>query len=392
MVKASRVYDRIQKSEKRIVINRGGTRSTKTYSAMLYAVHLLFNSKGIKLEVCRKYLPSLKASAYEDFLEIIRTNTLSNGMPYEQLLSVNLTELRYSYGPNTIQFFGLDNEQKIRSRKRDIIFIIEANEISYKEFQQIAVRTTGQIFLDLNPDDENIWINTELEQKRAAEIGDVEVIVSTYLDNPFLGEEQVREIETLRVLDPQAWKVFGEGEYGNVVGRVFDWKVEKWPEHYTRVGLGLDFGFTNDPTAVVEVAKSNGRLHVRELLYQHGLTNPDIVQRLDIDRQEEVVCDSAEPKSIEEIKRIPGGFRASPARKGPDSIRQSIDILKRYELVVDPGSVNLLKELRSYKWQTDRNGENLNKPVDYMNHAIDALRYVALNKLNTNKSGVYAVR
>ena len=238
MVKASRVYDRIQKSEKRIVINRGGTRSTKTYSAMLYAVHLLFNSKGIKLEVCRKYLPSLKASAYEDFLEIIRTNTLSNGMPYEQLLSVNLTELRYSYGPNTIQFFGLDNEQKIRSRKRDIIFIIEANEISYKEFQQIAVRTTGQIFLDLNPDDENIWINTELEQKRAAEIGDVEVIVSTYLDNPFLGEEQVREIETLRVLDPQAWKVFGEGEYGNVVGRVFDWKVEKWQRIFATIRMG----------------------------------------------------------------------------------------------------------------------------------------------------------
>ena len=388
-MQASVVYDKIRKSRKRIVVNRGGTRSTKTYSLMLHAVYLLMTRTGVKIEVCRKTLPALKASAYEDFLEII-TNNKHGDISIKDILTENLTSLRYTNGPNSIQFFSIDNEQKVRSRKRDILIVPECNEISYKDFQQLAFRTTEQIFLDLNPDDENIWVNTEIEQKRAAVEGDVDVIVSDYTMNPFLSAEQKREIELLKELDPDMWKVFGEGKYGTSVGQIFKWSVGKFPQTYTRVGIGLDFGFTNDPTAVVEVAKNEGKLYIKELLYQNGLTNPDIVQRLYIDKHEMIVADSAEPKSIEEIRRM--GQRIEGAHKGPDSIRQSIDILKRYELVIDPNSVNLLKELRSYKWATDRNGESVNKPIDFLNHAIDALRYVALNKLNTNKRGVYAIR
>jgi phage terminase large subunit len=256
------------------------------------------------------------------------------------------------------------------------------------------MRTEDKIFLDFNPDDENIWINTELEQKRLFDKGDVEVIVSTYKDNTFLPKGLVEEIEYLEKTDPEFWKVYGLGQYGKKYGLIFESVnvVESIPEGAKLIGYGHDFGFTNDPSTTLAVYKQDGQLFIDELLYERNLTNQDISDRwraLSITKQHDIIADSAEPKSIEELYRL--GWNVYPATKGPDSIKNGIDIIKRYKLNDTARSVNFLKETRSYKWAEDKDGQQLNKPIDYMNHTIDALRYLALNKLSESATGGYTV-
>ncbi len=383
------VFEKNFNSQKRIVINRGGTRSSKTYSlAQLFVVEL-FSGEDKILSVVRKSFPALRATAIRDVVEVLHKNHLYS------LVKHNKTENIISYGSNILEFFSLDNEQKVRGRKRTHLWLNEANECNFEEWQQLIFRTSHKAYLDFNPDDVNCWINTELEQKRAHSKADVEVITSSYKDNTFLDTQTIKEIEFLQHSDPEYWKIFGMGEYGRISGLVFEGftVVSQIPQEAKRLGYGLDFGFSNDPTALVEVYQNDGKLYINELLYQNGLTNSDISNRLlelGLQRHDTVVADAAEPKSIEEIYRA--GFNIKPAKKGADSINASIDILKRYPLYVTSSSTNLLKELRSYKWQSDKNGNTINKPVDYNNHAIDALRYVALNLLQKPRVGKYAIR
>lgn len=383
------VFEKNFASQARIVINRGGTRSSKTYSlAQLFIVELFSGSNKI-LSVVRKSFPALRATAMRDVIEILHKNSLYGAVQH------NKTENIIKYGTNILEFFSLDNEQKVRGRKRTHLWLNEANECTYEEWQQLIFRTSGRAFIDFNPDDVNCWINTQLEQSRAGYKGDVEVIVSTYRDNSFLEEATIKEIEYLQKSDPEYWKIFGMGEYGRISGLVFEnYKIiSQLPENSKLIGYGLDFGFSNDPTALVEVRMAEGELFINELLYQTGFTNTDIARHLtasSLQRYDEIIADAAEPKSIEEIYR--SGFNIKPALKGPDSIKLSIDILRRYTLHITATSANLLKELRSYKWQTDKNGLSINKPVDYNNHAIDALRYIALNKLHNPKQGKYFIR
>lgn len=383
------VFEQNFNAEKRIIINRGGTRSSKTYSlAQLFIVELFSGADKI-LSVVRKSFPALRATAMRDVVEILHKNNLYS------LVKHNKTENIISYGSNILEFFSLDNEQKVRGRKRTHLWLNEANECNFEEWQQLIFRTSQKAYLDFNPDDINCWINTELEQKRAHSKADVEVIISSYRDNTFLDTQTIKEIEFLKTSDPEYWKIFGMGEYGRISGLVFEGftVVSQIPIEAKRLGFGLDFGFSNDPTALVEVYQTEGKLYINELLYQNGLTNSDISNRLlelGLQRYDTVIADAAEPKSIEELYRA--GFNIKPAKKGPDSINASIDILKRYPLCVTSSSTNLLKELRSYKWQTDKNGQTINKPVDYNNHAIDALRYIALNLLQKPRVGKYAIR
>jgi phage terminase large subunit len=383
------VFEQNFNAEKRIVINRGGTRSSKTYSlAQLFIVEL-FSGENKILSVVRKSFPALRATAMRDVVEILYKNNLYS------LVKHNKTENIISYGSNILEFFSLDNEQKVRGRKRTHLWLNEANECNFEEWQQLIFRTSQKAYLDFNPDDINCWINIELEQKRQHSKADVEVITSSYKDNTFLDAQTIKEIEFLKTSDPEYWKIFGMGEYGRISGLVFEGfaVVSQIPNEAKQLGFGLDFGFSNDPTALIEVYQNDGKLYINELLYQNGLTNSDISNRLlelGLQRYDTVIADAAEPKSIEEIYRA--GFNIKPAKKGPDSINASIDILKRYPLCVTASSTNLLKELRSYKWQTDKNGQTINKPVDYNNHAIDALRYIALNLLQKPRVGKYAIR
>jgi phage terminase large subunit len=223
---------------------------------------------------------------------------------------------------------------------------------------------------------------------------DVEVIVSTYKDNTFLPQSLIKEIEYLEKTDPEFWKIYGLGEYGKVFGQIFEnyTIVSEIPKGATFISNGGDFGFTNDPCAILEVYKQDGALWINELVYQRGMTNPDIANRLKELKKdrEETIFDSAEPKSIKELENLQ--INVFAAQKGADSIRNSIDILKRYKFNVTSNSTNLIKELKTYKWVLDKGANPTQTPIDFNNHLIDALRYVALNKLSNNNNGVYHIR
>ncbi len=389
------IFTKNRLSTKKIVINRGGTRSSKTYSlAQLQALWLMtgecgkgnYIKKGVWSTV-RKHQTTLEKTVVRDFEEILQNNGWYN------LVNHNKTKKTYKYEGRLVEFFGADDQQKLRGSKRNILYCNEANELEYKqEFFQLLMRTSDKIFIDFNPDDSDIWINTELEQRRTSEKKDVETIVSTYKDNTFLPQSLVEEIEYLQKTDKEFWKIYGLGEYGNITGLIFeDVKiVDSIPDNAKLVCYALDFGFTNDPTACVGIYKHDTKIYIKELIYDYGLTNTDIANRLKdlgIDRRDEIICDSAEPKSIEEIHRL--GLNAKPTKKGADSIRNGIDILKRFEINVTRESTNVIKEFRKYKWAVDKNSNSVGKPIDMFNHSIDAIRYGAIMHLGINNNGKY---
>lgn len=392
------VFTKNYSSDKKIVINRGGTRSSKTVSIVQQCVLWLMTGrltrnleipKGVWSTV-RKYSTTLDATVIRDFEEELNKHRIFD------LVQHNKTKKTYKYQDRLVEFIGADDEQKLRGAKRNILYCNEGNELEYKtEFFQLLMRTEDKVIIDFNPDDENIWINTELEQKRYFDKNDVEIIVSTYKDNTFLPSSLISEIEYLQQTDPEFWKIYGLGEYGKVFGLIFENYniVDSIPQDAKFIAYGQDFGFTNDPSALVGVWMQNGELWVKELIYQRGLTNQDLASKykeLGIHQGQYIVADSAEPKSIQELINLQ--FSVYPAEKGADSIKNSIDILKRYKLNITNDSTNLIKELRTYKWMLDKTGNSINKPIDYNNHAIDALRYVALNKLGKNNNGVYSIR
>jgi phage terminase large subunit len=380
-------------SDKKIIVNRGGTRSSKTVSIVQICCLWLITgqlSKSVNIPkgtwtTVRKFSTTLDSTVLRDFQEELDKHGVRN------LVLENKTKKTFEYQGRIVRFMGADDEQKIRGSKQNILYCNEANELEFrKEFFQLLIRTEDKIFIDFNPDDENIWINTELEQKRYFDKGDVEVIVSNYKDNTFLPKSLIAEIEYLEKTDPEFWKVYGLGQYGKIHGLIFDnYKVvEEIPIDATLVAYGQDFGFTNDPSALVGVWKQNGELWVKELIYERKLTNNDIADRYkSLNIIGDVIADSAEPKSIQELNNL--GARVIGAEKGADSIKNSIDILKRYKINITKDSQNLLKELRTYKWLEDKTGNLGHKPIDYNNHAIDALRYVALNRLSHSNYGVY---
>ncbi len=393
-IKSSPVYLKNINSTKKIKINRGGTRSTKSYSiCQLIVVWLLtgrignrFDERGI-FSIVRKFLPSLRSSALRDFTEILE----ETGMFH--LVQNNKSNLEFKYGNRIVEFFSVDKETKLRGRKRDHLFVDEANEINKIEWQQLLFRTTGDIYLALNPSEPTHFIKTELEDLRQHEQGDVDVIVSSYKDNPFIEESLIKEIELLEKTDPSLWRVYGNGEWGAIEGLIFN-NFKACDQVLGEViGYGLDFGYSIDPTALVEIRKSEGELFVSTLIYERGLTNQDISKKmkdLEVNIFKPIIADSAEPKSIEELYRD-GWRNISGAKKGRDSIRNGIDILKRYHVNYLAGDL-ISKEIMTYKFRQDKNGELQEEPVDFNNHSLDALRYFALNELQISNKGLYSFR
>lgn len=373
------LYQANYESEALITVNQGGTSSGKTYAID----QTLFNKLGERdKKVCTvvgQDIPNLRVGALRDALEIYENTPI-----LQQLIkSYNKSNLTFTFNNGSLmEFKSYDSPQDAKSGKRDYLFINEANGIPYPIFKELYLRTRIQTYIDYNPNSE-FWVHEHLIGKPH-----VKLLISDHTHNPFLPQHMRDNIEALREEDEELWKVYARGLTGKIEGLVFRKTavVNEIPADAKLIAFGLDFGFTNDPTACVEVRLQNGELWVQEHLYDRGLTNPDIANKLQHvkDSRFEVVADSAEPKSIEELKRL--GLKVEPAMKGPDSIKNSIDILKRYTINVTRGSVNLRKELDNYKWKVDRaTGKPLNEPIDAFNHAIDALRYVALNRLS-NKS------
>jgi len=392
-VEATEIFERNYDSQSKIVINRGGTRSSKTWSLnQLCALWLISGNYGNN-KYChegvwttvRKYRTNLDGTVIRDFEDILKAEGWYDGVEH------NKTKKQYRYGKRLVEFIGADDEQKLRGAKRNILYCNEANELEYKqEFFQLLMRTENKIFLDFNPDDEQIWINQELEIKRSKEVGDVEVIVSNYKNNAFLPKSLIKEIEYLKQTDKEFWKIYGLGEYGNISGLIYEnvKYIDSMPD-CKLVAHGLDFGYSIDVCAALSVYRRDDELYLKELIYDRELTNHDIAEKLiPIIGRDELICDSAEPKSIEELYRL--GLNAKPATKGRDSILNGIDILKRYKINV-VNSSNLRREFRMYKWATDKNGNSLQKPIG-QDHLMDALRYVALIHLKENNRGWYAIR
>ena len=384
-IEASEVFEWNYGANKRFVINCGGTRSGKTYSILqVLIVKVLQSQDPLLISIVRKTLPSLKKSILRDFVEILQSMGLYNDADH------NKSDNIYRLNGSVFEFFSIDNAQKYRGSKRDILYLNEANEFNYEDVFQLQIRTTQQVYIDYNPSFESGWIYDIEEQRK----GEVDFFRSTYLNNPFLEQSLVDEIERLKDTDADYWTIYGLGERGRSMDLIYQFhEVDEIPTDRAEfVAIGLDWGFSNDPTTAIEVWKHDNTLYLNELLYKRGLTNSDIAEELralGVDKRIDIVCDSAEPKSIEELRRF--GYRTHPAKKGPDSILNGIDILKRHRICVTSDSLNLVTELSRYKWMKDANGTLLNRPTDAYNHALDAVRYVALNMLSQKKRGQYNI-
>ncbi|WP_255498772.1 terminase large subunit [Dysgonomonas sp. ZJ709] len=287
-----------------------------------------------------------------------------------------------------IEFFSADNPSKVHGPSRNILYVNECINIDFETYRQLAIRTTETVFLDCNPCFE-FWLDEKVLTQDTSTL-----IHSTYRDNQFLTDAQIKEIESNRN-DRDWWQVYGEGLTGSLRGAVIhNWDiVSALPSTYKKRWLGIDFGFTNDPTAIVDIRLSDGELWIDELLYERGYDNmmiADFLNRQNIPRDTPIIADSAEPKSIREIASK--GWRIEPAQKGKDSVNTGISILNRYTKHTTARSTNIINEYRNYRWQTDEFGNAKNTPIDRYNHAIDAQRYVCLNKLlERNTSLSYSV-
>ena len=382
-LQTNKVFRHLLNSDKKIIVEQGGARSGKTYNILLWIICVYCNqNSGKVITICRKTFPALRATVMRDFIDILRKHNIYN------IESHNRSSSEYWLYDNLIEFISLDQAQKVRGRKRDLLFINEANELSYEDWQQLLFRTTGRIILDYNPADEYHWIYEKVITRK-----DAEFHRTTFHDNPFLEQSIVDEIKRLKDIDKNYWRVYGLGLQGTSHDNVFDnfQMVDDIPEKAKLISYGLDFGYSIDPTAVVGVYKHGNEIYCNEIMYERGLTNQDVAERLkEIVERNEVICDSAEPKSIEELYRM--GINSKPATKGRDSIQNGIDILKRYKIYITTSSLNLIKEFKNYKWQVDKNDNKLNIPVDRFNHLLDGLRYVALIHLKENKRGWYSIR
>ena len=388
MMKQAKPYYDIKNSNKRICVLQGGTRSGKTYSILLALIEFAYKNKGknLYITIARKTFPSLRGTAMRDFFEILQKENL-----YDEKNHNKSSGTYHLYG-NVFEFISVDQPQRVRGRKRCVLFMNEANEFTFDEYTQLALRTTYKIIIDFNPSDEFHWLYSQIID---ADRDDVDFHISTYKDNPFLEKNTISEIERLKEVDDNLWRVFGEGQRGVATETIFPAFniVDEVPENAKEVALGLDFGFSADPTSLVKIYKHDLDLYIDELLYEKGLTNQDIankIKHLGIDRSIEIFADSSEPKSIEEIFRM-GGINIKGAKKGPDSVRIGIDVMRRHKLFITKRSENTIKEFRNYKWIKDKNNEITNKPIDAYNHTIDAVRYVCLNKLMVSYSGKYYI-
>ena len=374
-------FDNLLEAKKRITQHIGGTRSGKTYAILQYLIVKALQEPQ-NITIVRRTVPSLKRSVIKDFKEIMLELGIWSNESY------NISDRVYSFSNGAlISFVNTDDAEKLRGVKSDILFIDEASEQHQEAYFQLSIRTTGEIILAFNP--------TVSPYHFLRSMDDVQIFNTTYKDNPYLPEQMVKEIESLEIKNPKYWKIYGLGEYAANEKAVFNnfQILEEMPVHEL-VGFGLDFGFSNDPTALVAVHRHHDMLYCRELMYDTGLTTTDIIKRLkslNIGRTDEIWADSAEPRLIEEIYR--SGFNIKPVKKGPDSINFGISVLQNFALNVDSKSTHLIDELYSYEYRTDKNGIVLDKPQDFNNHLIDALRYLAMSRLSIKQQnkGKYTI-
>jgi phage terminase large subunit len=395
MFEASEVYDWNLQATEDVIVNQGGTSSGKTYS-ILQVLFTYAVKEQNTITVVGQDIPNLKTGALKDALDIYGAS------PQLQALvqSYNKSERIFHFKTgSTMHFTSFENAQDAKSGKRDYLFINEAQGVNFGIFDELHTRTKKQTFIDYNPNAE-FWVHRELIGRPTTRL-----IISTYKNNPFAPKKSVEKIEA-RMEDTEWFDVYGKGKTGRIEGLIFrNWFAVPTIDPNARfIGYWLDFGFTNDVTSFGEVYLQNGELWINQLIYETGLVNvlpkdskhyiPNIndkLKGLGINPNREIIADSAEQKSIEELSNC--GWNIKGVKKYAGSIKDGIEILKRYRINVTQRSTETRKEFNSYRWKVDpRTNENLNEPVDVDNHSIDGVRYVGLEKLgNDQGSGRYSI-
>ena len=371
--------DKIEALQKRIKIIQGGTSAGKTYSVLAVLITKAASYSRTEISIVAESIPHLRRGALKDFLKIMK----ENNRYFDERFNKSLLRYEFSNG-SVMEFFSADDSSKLRGARRDILYINECNNVTFESYNELAIRTKKEVYLDFNPANE-FWVHKELKDEP-----DSDFLILTYKDNEALDNSIVQQIEKNRLKAKTSaywsnwWRVYGLGEIGMLEGVIFsNWKtIDTLPKDAKLIGIGLDFGYTNDPTAIIEIYNYNGTRILNELKYQTGMLNSDIAKELP--KHVPVYADSSEPKSIEEIKRY--GITIKGVTKGKDSINYGIDVMQRQEYLVTSNSVNLIKELRAYCWDTDKAGTRLNKPIDTNNHAIEALRYHEMETLGLNSN------
>lgn len=357
----------------RFIINQGGSRSSKTYSiCQLLIIYALTNEKKT-ISIVRKSFPSLRGSVMRDLIGILDDLGLYDERNHHK--GENL--YKFNNG-SVIEFFSVDDAQKIRGRKRDLLYCNEANELTFEDFNQLNMRTESKVFLDYNPSDNYSWVYDIALKDNSI------FIKSTYKDNPFLPDSIIKEIENLITIDEGYYRVYALGEQATLKTQIYNhFKYENFIDG-TDFLYGLDIGY-NHPTALIKISYIDNKIYAKEEIYSSNLTTNDLIRRMDelnIDKKKEIIVDSARPDVIEDLRR--NGYNAKSANK---AVKEGIDAVKSFQLSVDPNSLNMIKELRNYKWKT--NGDIiLDEPVKIYDDIADALRYaIYFHYLRSKKKG-----
>lgn len=380
------VIKKIRKLKKFVKGIQGGTSAGKTFGIIPIIIDIATKTPQTEISIVAESIPHLKRGAMKDFKKIM----IATGRYYDARW--NASDFKYTFSNGSvIEFFSADNDAKLRGARRDYLYMNECNNMTFHAYTELASRTKKGIYLDWNPVNE-FWFHTELQND-----SDVDFIIVNYEDNEACPESALNFILKAKEKAKTSsfwdnwYKVYGLGQIGNLEGTIFDnWQtIDKIPSEAKLLGLGLDFGYTNDPTAIVEVYNWNGKRILNEICYKQGMLNQDIARMLP--NNIPIYADSSEPKSIEEIRRF--GKMISGVTKGKDSINYGIQIMQSQQYLVTSNSTNIIKEFRNYVWDKDKQGNSLNKPIDFLNHICDAIRYHEMETLGLNNNkGSYNIR
>ena len=367
------VINKISKLTKFVKGIQGGTSAGKTFGIIPLLINKASKKPLLEISIVAESIPHLKRGAMKDFKKImVQTNRWFDER-------WNATDFKYTFANGSIiEFFSADNDAKLRGARRDGLYMNECNNMTFHAYTELASRTKEFVYLDWNPTNE-FWFHKELLND-----DDVDFLIVNYLDNEACPESALNFILKAKEKSKKSkfwenwYNVYGLGQIGNLEGVIFsDWKqIDKIPLDAKLIGRGMDFGYTNDPTTLTDIYFYNNEYIFDERIYRTGLTNPDIwreFKSLNMDNLIYTIADSAEPKSIQELSHL--GMKIQGATKGADSIMFGVQKMQEVNFSVTSNSLNLIKELRSYTWATDKEGNKLNKPIDNHNHAIDGIRY-----------------
>ena len=379
---------KLRELEKRVRIIRGGSSAGKTIAIIAILIDYAIRNKGKEISIVAESIPHLRRGALKDFLNILK------GLNRYDDRKFNKSTLKYEFSNSSyIEFFSTDQPDKQRGARRTDLFINECNNVSFDSYQQLAVRTSGNIWLDYNPAN-LFWVDKELIGQQ-----DANFITLTYKDNDSLPESIVKEIEKAREKAKTStywanwWKVYGLGQIGSLEGVCIpDWKpIDNIPSEARLLCSGLDFGYSVDPSAIKRLYKWNHAYIFDEVLYRKGMLNRDLSYFIKTnDIREHIYADSAEPKSIQELRNY--GHKVFPVSKGRDSIVYGINLINQNEIYITSSSKNLIRELQGYVWDKDKEGNNLQKPTGTHPDCIDAARYALMMQLRNPNRGNYAIQ